>query len=419
MTSVLWVMGAAAAVLGLAVAAELSLRRWWRRWGGYYAWPPGLRFHFYLDREVFPELEPLARIEINADGERAGVVPRGGASLYRVLVAGGSPVECALLDQPTSWPSSVERLLKAPDCLRTLGASDVHVGNIGLSGVTAQGLNFMFKHVLPRYRRLNAILIMVGGNDVASWLAKGCPHSITGDPIIASEIFSCHPEGPFHWTPRGLALSRLCQQLYCRWVHPVKVRRGAGKWVGRARVMRAGAKELRSVVPDPTPMLDFFESHLREILGRATRHADRVLIVRQPWFETDYTAEDLAKIWHGAMGNPQQEEVSVYYSIEVVCELMALLDARAVQVAYELGVETLNLMPRLELSRRTFYDFIHFTPAGAVAVGEAVTAAILRRTASGHERRSFSAPPHDGDRDGAEIHFGKVERSAAGSGAST
>ena len=406
MTSASWVLGAVAAVVVLAVAAELGVRRWWRRWGGFYVWPPGLRLHFYLDREVFPELEPLARIEINADGERAGAVPRAGDSLYRILVAGGSPVECALLDQPTSWPGVLERLLKAPDRLPALGASDVHVGNIGLSGVTAQGLNRIFKRILPRYRCLNAILIMVGGNDVASWLAKECPPSIMSDPITTSEIFSSHPEGPFHWTPRRLALSRLFQQLYCRWFHPIKVRRGAGGWVGRARAMRAKAMELRPTVPDPTPMLDFFESHLRELLGRAKRRANRVLIVRQPWFETDYTKEDLAKIWHGAMGNPQQEEVSVYYSIDVVCQLMALLDARTIQVADELGVESLDLMPLLELSRRTFYDFIHFTPAGAADVAEAVAAAMLRRAASGQEMRPVSTLPREEDRDSAEIRSG-------------
>lgn len=385
-----WILATIASLLVFGVGVELGLRRWLRRWGGYYVWSPGVRLHLYVDREVLPELEPLARIEVNADGERGGAVPRTSGHLYRILVAGGSPVECALLDQPTSWPGALERLLKAPESLRTLGASNVHVGNIGLSGVTSQALNFIFERVLRRYRRLDAIVIMVGGNDVFFWLAKGAPDPIAPCPIPASEVFFCHPEGPFRWTRGGLAIVQVLQRLRCRLLRPVKIRHGSGKWVGRARAMRARAREVRTAVPGPTPMLDFFEAQLRELLEKAKRRADRVLVVRQPWFEKQYTAAEQAKLWHGALGDPHEEEVSVYYSIDVLCRLMAALDARAAQVAADVGVEQLDLMPLLEPSLKTFYDFVHYTPAGAATVAEAVAAAILGRTVSEEAMHSTS-----------------------------
>ena len=37
-------------------------------------------------------------------------------------------------------------------------------------------------------------------------------------------------------------------------------------------------------------------------------------------------------------------------------------------------------MPVLERSFDTYYDFLHFTPKGAEAVGNAVASAILRET---------------------------------------
>jgi hypothetical protein len=179
----------------LALATEVAVRWWLRRFGGYYVWSPGLRLHLHPDREVFPELERRARIDINADGERGDAVPRADGRLYRILVAGGSPVECALLDQPTSWPGMLQRLLDTPEHLRTLEASVVHVGNIGFSGVASQGLNVILEKVLPRYRRLDLIVIMVGGNDVSDWLAKGAPPSVQRHAVPTRDIWRARSAG--------------------------------------------------------------------------------------------------------------------------------------------------------------------------------------------------------------------------------
>ena len=376
-----WILEAAMALAILGVVAEYVARWWLRHFGAYYVWAPGLRLHLHPDPAVSPHLERLARIEVNRDGERGSAPPRWAGGAYRILVAGGSPVECALLDQPTSWPGALQRILSAPEHLRTLQVSAVHVGNIGVSGVTSQGLNVILERVLRRYRRLDMIVIMVGGNDVFRFLAAGAPPSFTPRAIPASELFSTHPEGPFTWEPRGLALTRLVQELRQRWRRPVTGHHGSGKWVQRLRAMRTRATEIRTSVPDPTPMLSFYEQQLRELLARAKSCANRVLVLRQPWFDKDYTPEDLAHIWHGAVGDPHREEVSIYYSVEVLSQLMALVSARAARVADELGVEHLDVMSVLEPSLETFYDFVHCTPAGAALLAQAVASAVLRSPA--------------------------------------
>jgi len=382
MNGVLRILEVAVALSIFAVVAEYAVRWWFRRFGGYYVWFPGLRLHLHPDPAVFPHLERLARIEVNADGERGSAVPQSAGPVYRILVAGGSPVECALLDQPTSWPGALQGILAAPHHLRTLGVSAAHVGNIGFSGVTSQALNLIFERVLGRYRELDLIVIMVGGNDVFEFIAAGAPTSFSPRVIPTSEFFSAHPEGPFTWAPRRLALTALVRRVRQRWFRPVKSHRDSGKWVERARAMRAHAKETRRDMPDPTPMLSLFEREFRELLARAKSRAHRVLVLRQPWFGKDETPEDRAVIWHGAVGDPHQHEVSTYYSVEVLSRLMAHVSARAAAVADELGVEQLDLMPVLGPSLETFYDFVHYTPAGAAAVAEAVASAIVRRPAS-------------------------------------
>ena len=113
-------------------AAELAARWWFRLEGAYYVFPPGQRLCLYLDRDAFPELEPVVRFEVNRDGERGAEPPplAPGETLYRVLVAGGSQPEGYLLDQDTCWPGALNRLLGGPEQLRALGATKAHAGSI-------------------------------------------------------------------------------------------------------------------------------------------------------------------------------------------------------------------------------------------------------------------------------------------------
>jgi hypothetical protein len=367
---------------GLAVAAfvfaELACRWWLRRWSGYYVWAPGTRLELRLDPVIFPEGERPVRFIVNADGERGADLRGDEAGLYRILVAGGSAAECFALDQPTCWPGALERLLSAPDKLRALGARRVHVGSIGRSNVASADLDVIFERVLPRYRRLAAIVIMVGAADVVQWLEDGAPPAIPFAPIPAAKLFACNPERRFGWNPRQWALVEVARGLRRRWLRPWTVHEeGSGAWYAAARKMRAEATEIRTTVPDPAVMLDRYEHHLRRLLGMAKAHADRVVLARQPWFEKDYTAEEVAHFWHGGVGKAWRERISVYYSLEVANRLMGLLDARAAAVADSCGVEHLDLQRVVPPSLRHYFDYTHFTPAGAALIAQAIAAAVV------------------------------------------
>ncbi|HEV8304144.1 MAG TPA: hypothetical protein VGQ25_04235 [Gemmatimonadales bacterium] len=383
-----WILVAGLVASALLVAAEIGSRWWIRRRSRYYVWPPGMRYEVRQDPEVFPEVEPRVRFEINSDGERGGEAPGDNEGLYRILVAGGSSVECYALDQPTSWPGALERLLNRPEGLDVLRARRVHVGNIGHSGVGAADLDCILERVLPQYRRLDAIIIMVGASTVYHWLEDGAPPSQPPSVVPELLLFSCHPGRPFRWTPRGCALREVARRLHRALLHPVDVKEHAGSWLVAGRKMRAQAKELRTTAPDPTTVLDHFEHHFRRLLRRALAHADRVLVVRQPWFEKDYTPEEAARFWHGGVGKPWKEAVTVYFSLEAVNRLLRLVDARAVQVADAIGVEHMNLRTLLSQGLHHYYDHDHFTPDGAAVVAQAVADALLQRPA-----RSAEPPP--------------------------
>ena len=369
-----------AILLPLVVVSELAARWWLRFDGAYYVFPPGQRLRLHLDRDAFPELEPVVRFEVNRDGERGAEPPAvaPGETLYRVLVVGGSQPEGYLLDQDTCWPGALNRLLGGPEQLRALGATKAHAGSIARSGVGSEALDLILARVLPRYPRLAAIVILVGASDVLRWLEEGAPPAPSSAPR-PSDLFKCHPEGPFGCTPGASAIVELLRRARSRVLRPMQVNQRVGKWIAKARTMRAGAKVIRWAVPDPSPMLDHFEKYFRRTIQRAKAHADRVVVVRQSWFDKEpLTAEEASHMWHGGVGQAWCEEVATYYSIEVTSRLMARLDARAARVAAELGVEQIDLRAILEPSLATYYDFFHLTPSGAHAVASAVARTLVR-----------------------------------------
>jgi lysophospholipase L1-like esterase len=370
-------MGLSAFLL-LPVAVELGARWWIRHRGRYYVLPPGLRLRLEPDPDVLPQLERSVRFDVNAEGERGDELPRSRDGLFRVLVAGGSQPEGYLLDQDTAWPGALQRLLQRPEHLGRLKAARAHVGNIARSGVGSQGLELILGRVLPFYPRLQTIIILVGASDVLHWLELGAPPA-PPPPTRTSDVFRCHPELTFGWKVSRLAIVELLLRMRQRWLRPVQVHVRTCGWIAKARAMRARAKEVRSDVPDPAPMLAHFDRHFRRALLKAKAHADRVIVVRQPWFDKPCTPEEAALMWHGGIGQAWREDVTTFYSFDVLSTLMTLLDARAARAAHELGVEQLDLMPVLEPSSKTYYDFFHATPAGARVIAETVAAVVLRR----------------------------------------
>jgi lysophospholipase L1-like esterase len=360
----------------LAVLTELAARWWIRYRRQYFVLPPGLRLRLEPDRDTLPQLEPSVRFDVNADGERGDDVPRTNGRLFRVLVAGGSQPEGYLLDQDTAWPGALQRLLERPEHLETLAADRVHVGNIARSGVGARALDLILDRVLPRYPRLQTIIILVGASDVLQWLERDAPAQ-EPPALKTSDVFRCHPERVFGRHPNDFAIVEMLRRSRQRWLRPVQVHTGACKWIGKARHMRAQAREIRTEMPDPTAMLAQFERYFHTAITKAKAHADRVIVVRQPWFDKRCTAEEDALMWHGGVGQAWREQVTIYYSCEVLSRLMALLDARAARVAHELRVQQVDLMPVLDPSVRTYYDFFHATPAGARIITSTIASAVL------------------------------------------
>lgn len=390
MTLTAWLLPGA--VAAASVLAEVGARHWIRRFGGYYVWPRWYRRIIRLDPALGPRLEPRVRMEVNSDGERGAECPRGTLGVYRVLVAGASSVECAFVDQPSSWPVRLEAFLSRPECLRRLGALRVHVGNVGRSGMDVRAVDLILERVLPRYARLDLIGIMVGTADVLRWIESGASPLVPVEPLPPDVCFEEHPLRVFGWRLRSLAMVRLLSRLRRRLLRPVDRRSGSGKWLVRARAMRQRAREVRTSVPDPTLMLNTFEHYLRSVVRRSREVAPRVMLLRQPSFrKPQFSTAETELFWVGGIGSAYRgDDVTVYFSNDVLLSLFDLVDARVRLVAEELGVEYVDATQGLEVSARTFSDQIHLTAAGSGVLAEAIARAVVRNE---HAAGGGTAPP--------------------------
>ncbi len=376
------IAGALAGCAAAFVLAELVARFRLRSKFEYFVWRPWERTRMEIDAASLPMLERSTRFEINADGERGAALPADRRGLYRVLVAGGSAAEGYFLDQSSSWPGVLQARLNESQSLRELGAARVHVGNIARSLVPCEAIAHMLERVLPRYEKLDLVLFMVGASDVVAWLEQRCPAELTEGTIPLADIFDEHPEHRFGWRLHELALRQVASRLNRRLRAPEKLRRRAGAKLIELRKRRHDAREWIDRTPDARPMLARFEKYLKRLIAAAQAKGARVIVVRQPWFAKEFDAAEEGLMWNFCVGRPYVEPTTTYYTHRVVDELMRQVDACAARVADELGAEQLDLMPRLERSLATYYDYLHFTPTGARAVADEVTRAVLSRRSS-------------------------------------
>ena len=374
-----WMMLFLLGILGCTIsfiAAELIARAWLRR-QGYFVRKRWERVRLTLDREALPSLEPVVNVEINSEGERGDPLPKDRNGLYRVLVAGGSAAECGLLDQGSTWPAVMQQILNRPDSLRSLGARRVHVGNVGRSMTPLEAVHRILERILPRYEKLDLLVLMVGASDAIDWLERRTPE-LPDSRIEPGDCFDEYPQHRFEWKIEGLALKRLAGLVWRRLFHPVRERRNGGRRFLEFRRRRRNARRWVSSLPASAPMLDRMERYLRLTIDAAQSKGARVVVVRQPWMDKVFTPEEEAVMWNFSWGRLCLErEESAYYTHAVVRDLMWKVDRRIKQVIGQLGVEQVDLMPVLKADLTGFYDFHHFTPAGARCVAEHTAAAVL------------------------------------------
>ena len=368
-----WFWGGA--LILAAVGAELLARAWMKR-GGYFPFVPHMRQRFELDLDTLPSLVSPVRLEINSRGERGSEPPADHEDALRILVAGGSGAECYLLDQDQAWPAVMEHSLgKARQSVGSKG-NKVHVGNISRSLLTCASQAQVLEKSLVRYPKLDLVMTYVGAADVVAWLEKGTPEQVPDADLPQDFLFQQNPKTRFTWSLKSCALRRLAIRITRRSLKPVEHRQNVGRSIARNRIMRANATHWIDQVPDSTPMEQCFERNLRRMIAAVQEHGAKVMIVRQPWLNRNFTEQEKLQLWNFGHGRPLERELDTYYTLPVVRQLLETLDRVQIRVAQELDLPVLGLMDELPMDFDHFYDHFHLTPRGAAWVGQRVAEAV-------------------------------------------
>lgn len=367
-----WLLYGALGLGASFVLAELIARFYLKKRDRWFIHQPFSRRQFTIATDVLPQLPPEARFEANADGERGDPVPADPDQVLRVLVAGGSAAECFMLDQDATWSAQLQaELRRRPD----VGPA-VHVGNVARSLITCRKINAILARLLPSLQSLDVVVLMVGASDLVDWFEAKTPPVIEEGPFNLPDYVAEHPDGPFGWKPKTLALYQIARSLNVRLRRPIEIKKNAGASIAKHRAARAATETLLKEAPDPRPMLDAFETHLRALIETCRRSAKHVVIAQQPWLDRDFSPEEEARLWNFGQGSPYRGALDAYYDIDLVRSLMSQVDDVAARVADELGAARVDLRQAVPSDFEHYYDFLHHSPKGAKLVGEAVAKTI-------------------------------------------
>ena len=274
-----------------------------------------------------------------------------------------------------------KEILSRGENLAALRKEHVHLGNIARAGVGAVALEKMLDIVLPQYDRLDLVLCMVGASDVLRWFSRGASATDDEPEINVEDYMSFVPDKKYSWHPKRCAVASVLRLFLKSQKIAPEIRENTGQRVGALRKMRNEATDIRRETGDPNRMLDRFAAAFERILVECSKKADRVVAVRQPWFEKEHTDEEQKFFWNAAQGDPFKGTCDTYFHTSMIKARMRDMDNRSVEVCDKLGIEHIDLLPHLKMSRETFYDFYHYTPEGARALGEVVAQRLMEKVA--------------------------------------
>ncbi|HVC96253.1 MAG TPA: SGNH/GDSL hydrolase family protein [Pirellulales bacterium] len=320
-----------------------------------------------LDREI--------EFATNSLGFRGPDPPDDFALRPTIVAVGGSTTECRYLDETKTWPARLNEKLK-------LDFPDVWLNNAGLDGHSTRGHQVLLEQLVgPLKPKL--VLYMVGLNDMGlasataddqQLLRQGREGDSWADRVYLelvnrSAVFALADNLRRHLAARRAGLTHGS-------VDHAQLRLDAasgGKMGDEERKVLVG-RHRRQFLPG-------YETRLRKLLLATLAVGSEPVLITQSALYGDAIDEetglDLGRVKVGDVDGLAQWQVLESYN-----------DVTR-RIGRELGVLVIDIARRLPKNSRYYYDYHHFTNAGAEAVAE-VVAEELRGKLEEIERRSIA-----------------------------
>jgi lysophospholipase L1-like esterase len=362
----------------------------------YHVVRPGTEVVFHPRADIYNGITGPSHYVVNDAGIR-GDIPTPTEPQYRILAVGGSTTQLLYLDGPETWTYLVQH-----DLAKTTDGQPVWVGNVGMSGTNARDHVVHVKYLIPQNPNLDAILMLVGVNDLTVALSQAdhykLPTPITDSTAERAQVrtaFAVAP-GKLHepatevlisegapWFKR-LALYQLMKRarmVYTSW----QASRGLaqddrGEILEVWRSHRRTATTFIDTLPDLTLPLQEYRTNLQAITSIARAKGVRLVLMTQPvLWRADLSPAEQKHLWLGGTGNFQVDSGQAYYTPRVLADAMHRYNAVTLDVCATAGVECIDLESVIARDTAMFYDDVHFTEAGSRAVADEITRFLRQR----------------------------------------
>src|SRR5215213_112625 len=307
---------------------------------------------YHIKNDTIKGLDPEITVTRNSLGFRGPEPPADSDNYLTIVTVGGSTTQCFFLSDEQTWTAKLGKNLE-----RSLDL--VWINNAGLDGHSTRGHLVLLKDfIVPLHPKV--ALFLVGANDVASnsmgeWNAENVKSGLLFDSPKAfikslsaySEVTALLLNGYRSYTAYKAGLIHqqvdLTQQEYLDIPEEEQ-----------ANYFQVNASEA---------LLKGYYQRLTEMAELCHRAGIEPVFVTQPLLvgsgKDDLTGLDLAHIATGPdrMGKMYWEVVDAYNDVT----------RRVGKDSNSLVIDLAREMPK---SSRYFYDFMHFTPAGAQVVAD-------------------------------------------------
>ena len=389
---------AAVAVIVALCFAEIALRLVVPPTRGYFVLVPGREWTVHTPPGLLPGVPPTAHAQVNQLGIR-GRSFGADTSEYRVLVVGGSTTQCAVLDDSLVWTHLLEGALGHASDSRS-----VWVGNVGRDGATTRDHVLHLKYLLPQYPRIDAVIALVGVNDMISALRQGTsywpPDSVTapaGERQQMSHAFIFVPGriqdavggGQRHepWY-KATALWQLARRVkFARDMHRTfRLENEGARLLEEARHRRATAAHWVDTVPPLERPLVEYRRNLNAMVDHARAAHARLIFITQPVLWRPEMPPAIAHLlWFGWIG-AERAHAESYYTSGALYRAMTAYNDVLLDVCRVRAVECIDAARALPPDTTTFYDDVHFNAHGSATLARLLETYLRARPPfMGHE----------------------------------
>lgn len=335
----------------------------------YKIWYPNLEFSFDMQRGLLPGVDGRVEFQTNGEGMIGDAISN--TADFRILTIGGSTTECLMLGSEGGWPYLLQSKLN-----KSYANRQIWIGNLGRSGLHSEDHILALKHLIPELPKIDALIILVGANDLQKRMTLQKDYASFEDPELYSHAFHIYPNrhnGSFLKRTNVWALIKKIKKQYDFSKNQEMSHDEVESFFLKNRMKRKESPKV-DTLPDLTNAANEYKRRILEIIKIARSQKIRIIFLTQPTIWKENFPENWERyLLTGGVNIPGTSKRAEYYSVEALMKGMEIYNQRVIEACAESDVEIIDLASMIPKDTTYFYDDMHFNKKGATEISSIMT----------------------------------------------